>query len=168
MVSLLAPALQTASRYVCRQESRQESTPIIDHSAMSLAVATTDQTDLDAQRVGKQMGTYQRRSCCGGPLLWSTCQQYSSTCSHPELQGRHLCEGPPVHRSHILVNASNLLGKASLYNLHAHLEETQCHFAQIACCQQVEMPVSAVTKGNLLQETCYAPLLLLRSAKQLI
>lgn len=112
MVSLLAPASQTASTHVCSRNSRQERTPIIHHNAMSLTVATADQTDRGAQRVGTQMGTYQHRSCCGGPLLWSTCQQYSSTCSHLELQGRHLCEGPPAHRSHILVNVSNLSGRA--------------------------------------------------------
>lgn len=85
----------------------------------------------------------------------------------------HLCGGQPEHSRDVVAIDLNLpepeqLFPANVHSLHAYLEETHCHFPQIPLCQKIEMPVRAVTKSNLFQETCYSPLLLLRPAMAMI
>ena len=85
----------------------------------------------------------------------------------------HLCGGPPEHSRNVVVIHLDLsepeqLLPANVHSLHANLEETHCHFPQIPLCKKIEMPICAVTKSNLLQETCYSPLLLLRPAMAMI
>ena len=85
----------------------------------------------------------------------------------------HLYRAAPEHSKDVVLIDLDLsepeqLLPANVHSLHANLEETHCHFPQIPLCQKIEMPIRAVTKSNLLQETCYLPLLLLRPAMAMI